>query len=56
MAKRWYVFHTYSVYENKVKADLERRIESYGLQNRVVDIQIPTEEVTEVNAGGKRET
>lgn len=56
MAKRWYVVHTYSGYENKVKADLERRIESYGLQNRVVDIQIPTEEVTELKEGGKRET
>ena len=39
MAKRWYVIHTYSGYENKVKTDLERRIESYGLQRQVVDIQ-----------------
>ena len=46
MAKRWYVIHTYSGYENKVKADLEHRIEAYGLENSVVDIQIPTEEVT----------
>lgn len=56
MAKRWYVIHTYSGYENKVKADLEHRIETYGLADRVVDIQIPTEEVTEVKEGGKRET
>lgn len=56
MAKRWYVIHTYSGYENKVRTDLERRIESYGLQDRVVDIQIPTEEVTEIKEGGKRET
>lgn len=56
MAKRWYVIHTYSGYENKVKNDLEHRIETYGLDNLVVDIKIPTEEVTEVKEGGKRET
>ena len=56
MAKRWYVVHTYSGYENKVKTDLEHRIETYGLERAVVDIQIPTEEVTEVKDGGKRET
>jgi transcriptional antiterminator NusG len=56
MAKRWYVIHTYSGYENKVKQDLERRIEAYGLQRQVVDIKIPTEEVTELKEGGKRET
>ena len=56
MAKRWYVIHTYSGYENKVKADLEHRIETYGLEDKVVDIQIPTEEVTEIKDGGKRET
>ena len=56
MAKRWYVIHTYSGYENKVKGDLEHRIETYGLENAIVDIKIPTEEVTEVKEGGKRET
>ncbi len=56
MARRWYVIHTYSGYENKVKADLEHRIETYGLEDKVVDIQIPTEEVTEIKDGGKRET
>ena len=56
MSKRWYVVHTYSGYENKVKSDLEHRIETYGLEDRIVDIQIPTEEVTEVKEGGKRET
>ena len=56
MAKRWYVIHTYSGYENKVKADLEHRIETFGLENSVVDIKIPTEEVTELKEGGKRET
>ena len=56
MAKRWYVIHTYSGYENKVKADLEHRIETFGIGNSVVDIQIPIEQVTEVKEGGKRET
>lgn len=56
MAKRWYVVHTYSGYENKVKNDLEHRIETYGLEDQIVDIQIPTEEITEVKEGGKRET
>ena len=56
MAKRWYVIHTYSGYENKVKTDLEHRIEIYGLEDKVVDIQIPTEQVTELKDGGKRET
>lgn len=56
MAKRWYVIHTYSGYENKVKADLEHRIETMGVSERVVDIQIPTEELTEVKDGGQRVT
>ena len=38
MAKRWYVVHTYSGYENKVKTDLEHRIETYGLERAVVAI------------------
>ena len=54
MAKRWYVVHTYSGYENKVKTDLEHRIETYGLERAVADIQIPTEEVTEVTAASAR--
>lgn len=56
MAKRWYVIHTYSGYENRVKTDLNQRIETYGMEDRIVDIQIPTEEVTEIKDGGKRET
>ena len=56
MVKRWFVVHTYSGYENKVKTDLEHRIETYGVADRIVDIQIPTEEVTEIKDGGKQET
>lgn len=56
MAKKWYVLHTYSGYENKVKTNLEHRIESMGLEDKVFDIQIPTEEVTEIKEGGRRVT
>ncbi|MBQ9058854.1 MAG: transcription termination/antitermination factor NusG [Atopobiaceae bacterium] len=56
MAKRWYVVHTYSGYENKVRADLEHRIETFGLADTIVDIKIPVEQLTEIKEGGKRET
>jgi len=56
MAKKWYVLHTYSGYENKVKNNLQHRIESMHLEDRVFDIQIPTEEVIEIKEGGKRVT
>ena len=48
MSKRWYVVHTYSGYENRVKSDLEHRIETMGMQDRIFDIEIPMERVTEV--------
>ena len=56
MSKKWYVLHTYSGYENKVKNNLQHRIESMGLEDRIFDIQIPTEEVTEIKEGGRRVT
>ncbi|WP_346674131.1 transcription termination/antitermination protein NusG [Enorma phocaeensis] len=56
MTKRWYVVHTYSGYEKKVKTDLEHRIETMGMQDRIFDIEIPIESVTEIKEGGKRET
>lgn len=55
MSKRWYVVHTFSGYEKKVKSDLEHRIETMGMQDRIFDIEIPTENVTEIKEGGKRE-
>lgn len=55
MSKKWYVLHTYAGYENKVKANLELRIESMGLENNVFKIEIPTEVVTEIKDGGRRE-
>ena len=56
MSKRWYVVHTYSGYEKSVKTDLEHRIETMGMQDRIFDIEIPMESVTEIKEGGKRET
>ncbi len=53
MAKKWYVLHTYSGYENKVKKNLETRIETMGLENNVFAIEIPTEMVTEIKEGGR---
>lgn len=54
MTKKWYVLHTYSGYENKVKKNLETLIETMGLENNVFAIQIPTETVTEIKEGGRR--
>lgn len=56
MAKRWYVIHTYSGYENKVRANLLHRIESMGMQEKIFDVKIPTETVTDIKEGGKRVT
>lgn len=54
MAKKWYVLHTYSGYENKVKKNLEMRVETMGLENNVFAIEIPTETVSEIKEGGRR--
>ena len=54
MSRKWYVLHTYSGYENKVKTNLESRIETMGLENNVFGIEIPTEVVTEIKEGGRR--
>lgn len=49
--KRWFLIHTYSGYEKKVKADLEKRVESLGLTDRVFRILVPEEEVQEEKRG-----
>lgn len=53
---RWYVVHTYSGYENKVKMNLEKTIENRGLHDLINDIQVPMEEVVEVKDGKKKIT
>jgi transcriptional antiterminator NusG len=50
----WYVVHSYAGYENKVKANLESRIQSLNMEDFIFAIEVPTEEVTEVK-GGKRQ-
>ena len=50
---KWYVVHTYSGYENKVKTDLEKMVENRGMQDLIYDIKIPTEIVTEIGSDGK---
>ena len=52
---RWYVAHTYSGYENKVKTNLEKIIENRGLGDLITDIRIPTEVVVESDGGKERE-
>ncbi len=46
---RWYIAHTYSGYENKVKANLEKIVENRGLGNLIYDIKVPSETVIEKN-------
>ncbi|MBQ9761346.1 MAG: transcription termination/antitermination factor NusG [Clostridia bacterium] len=52
---RWYVAHTYSGYENKVKANLEKIIENRGLGHLIFDIKIPVEIVIEKNGDNEKE-
>ena len=49
--KKWYLIHTYSGYEKKVKTDLEKRVESLGLTDRVFRILVPEEEIKEEKRG-----
>lgn len=52
---KWYVAHTYSGYENKVKTNLEKIVENRGLGHLITDIRIPTEVVVESDGGKERE-
>lgn len=56
MGISWYVVHTYSGFEEKVKLSLEEKIESKGLQDKITNILIPTERVVELRSGKKRES
>ncbi len=51
---QWYVVHCYSGYENKVKKNLEHRTESMGMQNRIKQVIVPTEEQIELRDGQRR--
>lgn len=54
MEKNWYVVHTYSGYENKVKTNLEKRVESMGMTDKIFRILVPMEEETEMKDGQKK--
>ncbi len=52
--RAWYVVHCYSGYENKVRHNLEQRIESMGMKDKIFDVVVPTEEEIEVRDGKRR--
>lgn len=54
--KQWYVIHTYAGYENKVKANLEKRIESMNMQDKIFRIIVPVEDEVQIKGGKKKIT
>ncbi len=50
----WYVVHTYSGYENKVKANIEKTIENRHLEEEILEVRVPMEDVVEVKNGAKK--
>ena len=53
---KWYVVHTYSGYEKKVAATIEKTVENRRLQDVILEVSVPTEEVTELTADNKKKT
>lgn len=51
----WYVVHTYSGYENKVKANIEKTIENRHLEDQILEVRVPMQEVVEVKNGAKKQ-
>ncbi|WP_067842529.1 transcription termination/antitermination protein NusG [Amphibacillus sediminis] len=54
MEKQWFVVHTYSGYENKVKTNLEKRLASMGMEDKIFRILVPEDEETEIKNGKKK--
>ncbi len=54
--KKWYVIHTYSGYENKVKANLERKVHSMGMENEIFNVVVPLEDDVEFKNGKRQVT
>lgn len=52
--RRWYVIHTYSGYENKVKANLEKKVHSMGMEHEIFNILVPMEDEVEIKDGKKK--
>ena len=51
---KWYVVHTYSGYENKVKANIEKMVENRGLQDWILEVKVPMEEQIEFKNGRRK--
>lgn len=51
---KWYVVHTYSGYENKVKADIEKTIENRHLEDQILEVTVPLQDVVEMKNGAKK--
>lgn len=52
--RRWYAIHTYSGYEENVAENLKRRIESYGMEDKIFNVMIPTEKKIKIKNGKRR--
>ena len=50
----WYVAHTYSGYENKVKANIEKTIENRHLEDQILEVRVPMQDVTELKNGAQK--
>ena len=51
----WYVVHTYSGYENKVKANIDKTIENRHLEDQILEVRVPMQNVMEVKNGTKKQ-
>lgn len=51
---KWYVVHTYSGYENKVKANIDKTIENRHLEEEILEVRVPLQEVVEIKNGAKK--
>jgi transcriptional antiterminator NusG len=56
VALQWYIVHTFSGFEHKVKANLEETVKKLGLEEKITEILVPTESVVEMGKGGERRT
>ena len=51
---KWYIVHTYSGYENKVKANIEKSVENRGIEHLILDVEVPLEDVIEEKNGEEK--
>ena len=52
---KWYVVHTYSGYENKVKANIDKTIENRHLEDQILEVRVPMQDVVEMKNGAKKQ-